>query len=211
MNIDAVRLRFTEDPKLMAQEVNAGKINWTTLQTCDYSLLDAQAREKIVPNAEFATSFLFFVCSKKPWSDPAVRRGLALLLPWQDIRSRQYSLYPTAQLIPEIPKYPEVKGITEQKVAEGLALLEKAGYPKGKGLPPLSILVSKGNTLFADMIVKAWKENLQTAVSIKEIEAKDFFAEIDKHDFTLSSVHLDRRFRRSPRLSSDVDHRQQAQ
>ena len=187
VKIDSIRLRFTEDPKVMSQEVNAGKINWTTLQTCDYSLLNAQAREKIVPNAMFATSFLFFVCDKKPYSDPQVRRGLALILPWKDIRSRQYSLYPSAQLIPRIPKYPEVKGISEQNLSEGLALLEKAGFPKGKGLPPISILISKGNTLFADMIAKAWRENLQVEVKFKEIDGKDFFTEIGKHDYTLSS------------------------
>jgi oligopeptide transport system substrate-binding protein len=187
VKIDSIRLRIAEDPKVMTQEVNAGKINWTTLQACDYTLLDAQAREKIVPNSMFATSFLFFVCGSKPFNDPAVRRGLALLLPWKEIRSRQYSLYPSEQLIPEIPKYPAVKGIADQNVAEGLALLEKAGYPKGQGLPPLSILVSKGNTLFADMIAKAWKENLQTEVKFKEIDAKDFFTEIGRHDFTLSS------------------------
>jgi oligopeptide transport system substrate-binding protein len=187
VKIDSIRLRLSEDPKVMTQEVNAGKIHWTTLQTCDYTLLDTQAREKIIPNSMFATSFLFFVCKDKPFDNPLVRRGLALLLPWKDIRSRQYSLYPTARLIPEIPKYPEVKGIPEQNIAEGLAQLEKAGFPKGKGLPVISLLVSKGNTLFADMIAKAWKENLNIEVKLKETESKDFFASISKHDFTLSS------------------------
>jgi oligopeptide transport system substrate-binding protein len=187
VKIDSIHLRFAEDPKAMSQEVNAGKIQWTTLQACDYSLLDARAREKIVPNSMFATSFLFFVCKDKPFDNPAVRRGLDLLLPWKEIRSRQYSLYPTFRLIPEIPKYPEVKGIPEQNIEEGLAQLEKAGFPKGQGLPAITILISKGNTLYADIIAKAWRENLKTEVKYKEIESKDFFSAIGKHDYTLSS------------------------
>ena len=187
VKIDSVHLRLAEDPKIMSQEVNAGKIHWTTLQASDYSLLDARARAKIVPNSMFATSFLFFVCKEKPFTDPDVRRGLALLLPWKDIRSRQYSLYPTNRLVPEIPKYPEIKGITEQNVTEGLALLKKAGFPEGKKLPPISIIITKGNTLYADMIAKAWKEHLKTEIKFKEVESRSFFSELSKHEYTLGS------------------------
>jgi oligopeptide transport system substrate-binding protein len=187
VHIDSIHLRISEDPKVMSQELNAGKIHWTTLQSCDYSLLDARAREKIVPNSMFATSFLFFVCKEKPYTDPRVRRALALLLPWKEIRSRQYSLYPTYRLIPAIPKYPEVKGITDQNIDEAMALLEKAGFPQGRGLPTLSVLISKGNTLYADMIAKAWKDNLKTEVKFKEVESRSFFSELAKHEYTLGS------------------------
>jgi peptide/nickel transport system substrate-binding protein/oligopeptide transport system substrate-binding protein len=89
--------------------------------------------------------------------------------------------------VPEIPKYPDVKGIEEQDIAGGLSLLKEAGFPNGEGLPPISILISKGNSFQADIMAKAWRDNLKAEVKYKEVESNDFFSELGKHDYTISS------------------------
>jgi len=186
VKMDGILLRFFKDDKELAGEVNAGKIHWTNLNYCDYQTLDAASKEKIVPNSMFATSFLFFVCKEKPWNDPRVRKGIAMLFPWKELRSQEFSLYPTTKLVPEIPKYPEVKGISQNK-AEALKLLEEAGFPKGAGLPPITILITKGGTFYADKIAAALKEAIGIEVKYKEIESRDYFNELHKHEYTLSS------------------------
>ncbi|HEQ71668.1 MAG TPA: peptide ABC transporter substrate-binding protein [Spirochaetia bacterium] len=187
LKIDSIQLRLFADSKVLAQHVNSGDVDWTSLQSADYGTLDNRAREHILPNPMFATSFLFFVCREKPFDDPRVRQGLAQLIPWNELRSREYSLYPTSRLVPEIPKYPVVKGIGKQDVEEGLKLLEEAGYPKGKGLPPITILVSRGNTLYADMLAKAWEDKLEVKVVLKEVDGEEFFSAVGQHDYTVSS------------------------
>ncbi|MBN1525540.1 MAG: peptide ABC transporter substrate-binding protein [Spirochaetales bacterium] len=186
VKIDGIKLMFFDDPELLAKEVNIGKIHWTSLNYCSYQDLDAASREKIIPNSMFATSFLFFVCNEKPWDNPKVRKGLALLMPWKELRSQEYSLYPTNRLVPEIPKYPEVKGIS-QSTEEGLKLLEEAGYPKGKGLPPLVILVTKNGTFYADKIKESWEKVLSLEVKYKEVESREYFSALREHDYTVSS------------------------
>jgi oligopeptide transport system substrate-binding protein len=185
--IDSVRILFYDDPKQVSLDFNAGKIHWTTLNDCDYETLEKDVKNKIEIFPMFATSFFFFVCKDKPWNDFRVRKGLSLLIPWDKLRSKDYSPLPTDKLIPQIPKYPNIKGISAQNIEEGLALLKQAGYPKGKGLPPIYFLISKGNTLFSDIVTEAWKANLEVKIEYKEIEPQNFFSALNAHDYTISS------------------------
>ena len=187
VSLDGIRVLFYDNPKQISQDFNSGKIQWTSLNDADFDSLEKEAKAKIQIYPMFATSFFFFVCKNKPWNNPLVRKGLSLIIPWDKLRSKDYSPLPTDRLIPQIPKYPRVKGIASQDIAEGLKLLKQAGYPKGKGLPPITFLVSKGNTLFADIVSNAWKENLEVKVVYKEIDPLNFFDALGKHNYTISS------------------------
>jgi oligopeptide transport system substrate-binding protein len=184
---DKVRILFYDDPAQVALDFNEGKIHWTSLNDCDFEALEDASKAKIQIYPMFATSFFFFVCDKKPWDDYRVRKGLSLLISWDKLRSKDYSPLPTDKLIPQIPKYPSRKGISAQDIEQGLALLEEAGFPKGKGLPTISFLVSKGNTLFADIVTETWREELEVKIEYKEIESQDFFTALNAHDYTISS------------------------
>ncbi len=187
VTIDRVRILFYDDPKQVALDFNEGKIHWTSLSDCDFEALENESKAKIEIFPMFATSFFFFVCNKKPWDDYRVRKGLSLMISWDKLRSKDYSPLPTDKLIPQIPKYPSRKGISAQDIEQGLSLLEQAGFPKGKGLPPISFLVSKGNTLFADIVTETWREHLEVQIEYKEIESHDFFTALNSHDYTISS------------------------
>lgn len=187
VKIDSIRILFIDDPQIVADEFNDGIIHWTKLYDISFEDMNELSKSKIVSNPLFATFFIFFVCKEEPWNDYRVRRGLALMLPWEEIRSSEYSIYPTSKLIPEIPKYPEVNSITEQNIDAGLSLLKEAGFPNGEGLPPIVILISQGNTHYSDILRTAWQENLSVEVQVKEVEAPLFFDAINEHDYTISS------------------------
>ena len=68
-----------------------GKITWSTLIQSD----KLEATDRIEAFPMFGTTYFFFACDKAPWSDWRVRRGLALLVPWDKVRTNDY-IFPSA-------------------------------------------------------------------------------------------------------------------
>jgi oligopeptide transport system substrate-binding protein len=159
-----------------------GRVHWSTIG--QYDKLESRDRFEAFPM--FATSFFYFTCDTAPWSDPRVRRGLALLLPWSEIRGPDF-LFPTDRLVPAIPGYPEVKGIAGQQLEEAKRLLAEAGFPGGTGLPPLVIKVFSDSTgaEIAKKFAATWKELAGLHVEVRELAGDDFYAEMRKGDYAL--------------------------
>ena len=187
VGLDRIRILFIEDPKEVTAGFNGGRIHWA--HNWDASLLEKQAKNKIVFNPLFATNYFFFVCAHSPWNDARVRRALTLLLPWEKIRSPE-TLFPTSTLIPSIPAYPEAKGITGSQPAQALALLAEAGYPEGKGLPALLIKVGADSESeeVSGLMAQAWKAALGLQVEVRSYPYNEYLGEVKKADFALGTV-----------------------
>lgn len=184
VELESLRVRFLEDEQEISQGFNKGEIHWSTDWDTEL-LLD---RTKIVFNPLFATSYFFFVCAQAPWSDSRVRRALALLVPWEQVRSKD-TLLPTSRLIPPIPSYPEVKGIQGPDRDEALRLLEQAGYPGGRGLPPVDFKLPDDpeSTRVAGLMAEAWKRELALEVRLTSLPFDRYLAEVKRPDFTLGA------------------------
>lgn len=180
--LDRVRIRFIEDAADATDQYFMGRVHWSTIG--QYDKLESRDRFEAFPM--FATSFFYFTCDTAPWSDARVRRGLALLVPWSEIRGPDF-LFPTDRLVPAIPSYPEVKGITGQQVEEGKRLLAEAGFPGGKGLPRMVVKVYSDSTgaEIAKKIAASWKEQAGLDVEVRELAGDDFYAEMRKGDYAL--------------------------
>jgi oligopeptide transport system substrate-binding protein len=184
VELDSVRVRFFGDPAEASREFEAGRVHWAT----DWDTEALADRSKIVFHPLFATSYFYFVCAEKPWSDARVRRALALLLPWPEIRTED-TLFPTTRLIPAIPGYPELEGIGAADEAQALKLLAEAGYPGGAGLPTVSIKVPEGDEVqrVAGVMARAWGER-GIKVAIVPFAYDDYLLEVKKQDYTLGTV-----------------------
>ena len=183
LGLDRIRIRFIDDAALATDQYFTGRIHWSTIG--QYDKLEARDRFEAFPM--FATSFFYFTCDAAPWSDWRVRRGLALLLPWSEIRTSDF-LFATDRLIPAIPNYPEVKGIAGQQLEEGKRLLAEAGFPGGRGLPRIVIKVfsDSSGAEIAKKFAEAWKSLLGLeAVEVRELAPDDFYPEMKKQDYTL--------------------------
>jgi peptide/nickel transport system substrate-binding protein/oligopeptide transport system substrate-binding protein len=136
----------------------------------------------------FGTTYFFFVCDQAPWSDWRVRRGLALLAPWDQVRSKDVFFFPSDLLIPSIPGYPSVKGIAAQNIEEGKKLLADAGYPDGRGLPSVIVKLGKDSSAktYVQKIADTWKSLIGLQVVVKEVDPDSYLAETRKRDFTLA-------------------------
>lgn len=187
VEIDNINIVFTRDPADTAARFNNGEIDWGGGGIDWGSIEDPNA---LVLNPMFATSYLFFSCAEEPLNNADVRRGLSLLIPWESIRSEDNMLIPGSSLVPEIPGYPEVLGLEEQNVKEGLALLESAGYRKGSGLPVLTLRIPEGGDIvrFAETIRDAWQTHLDCTVKIEQHPYSRYFDVLKTRPYTLATM-----------------------
>jgi len=185
--MDRLRIRFMEDANDATDGYITGRIQWVTRSLINGDKLQPSDKIEIYPL--FGTTYFFFACDEAPWSDWRVRRGLALLVPWDKVRNKDDFSFPSELVVPAIPNYPTVKGIADQSVAEGKKLLADAGFPEGKGLPPVIVKVSSESTVMKDLVQKmadAWKTAVGLNVVVKEVDPDSYLAETRKNDFTLA-------------------------
>jgi oligopeptide transport system substrate-binding protein len=172
VSIPTVRILFDDDSDGVTNQYNEEHLHWLTGAM---NLDKIQSRGHIQINSLFATHYFYFSSSEKPWSDPKVRRGLALLMPWAEIRSGNL---PAAQtLVYPVFGYPAVKGMDAANIEEGKKALEDAGFANGEGLPKLTIAVPDGDDAkrIATLMEKAIKDNTKIDVQVNVIDADKYF------------------------------------
>jgi oligopeptide transport system substrate-binding protein len=175
VQIPRIRAIFSDDDADVTRRFDDGSIHWLAGPMDLKALLSQSA---IQAEQMFSTQYWFFDCATKPWSDRDVRRALALLLPWDEIRSKDKYLAPTSTLVMPLPGYLNVKGIAASDQEEALRLLEKAGYKNGAGLPKLTILVAEGgedSARVAGLMKAAWEKLPGLSVELKTVSASSYF------------------------------------
>jgi peptide/nickel transport system substrate-binding protein/oligopeptide transport system substrate-binding protein len=152
--LSKLELQFDDDAVKVTRSFKEGALDWVADGIDGSTPLGAQY---FSANALFGTSFFYFKTDKAPWTDPRVRKALILLLPLEDIRKAY--LEPTSVLIPQFQGYPKVVGIEKSDPDQALALLAEAGFPGGKGLPPLTVALpdNPSNDQFIETFRQAWK------------------------------------------------------
>ncbi len=185
VELDRIRVRFIADPAAISDGFNLGEIHWAS--NWDNEKIKDSA--DVVFNPLFATDYFYFVCAQAPWNDARVRRGLALLVPWQEIRKGD-RLFETSHLIPSFSGYPKVEGIDQSDPKEGLRLLAEAGYPGGRGLPPLRIKIADDpeSVQIAGQMAQAWKSQVGLEVGVHAFDYEVYLNEVKKPDYELGSV-----------------------
>ncbi len=131
VGIPTLRMMFTDDDALATSLFNTGHVHWLD-GPGTYEQVLLQTAIQIFPI--YSTHYWFFNCRSAPWNDQRVRRALALLLPWDSIRSSDLYRLPAATLVLPLPGYSKTKGIEKADHEEAMKLLSEAGYPTAR--PP---------------------------------------------------------------------------
>ena len=183
VDLDRIRVRFLDDPAAIDAEFMAGTIHWA-----NHSRFTEQLAPFIVTNRLFGTTYFVFRSSDPPFDDVRVRRALALMVPWEEVRNRDRAYFPTSVLVPGLTNYPEVAGITAEDERTARRLLEQAGFEDGNGLPPVIIKVAGAwAAALAATIETAWESRLGLDVTVAQVpEYDDYLAEIRAGNFTLT-------------------------
>lgn len=177
-------VRFVADGAESAALWDSGEARWIAGEVDLDALKD---RSGIVVNAMFATHYYFIRSGAEPWKDRRVRRALSLALPWGAIREGHY--LPADTLIFPIPGYPKPQGLTETHLEEARELLSQAGYPRGVGLPELLIRItpSQDAARIADLMARAWKEELGVPVRVEVVPFAAYFQSLKRSDYVVGS------------------------
>ncbi|MDC7239127.1 MAG: peptide ABC transporter substrate-binding protein [Spirochaetales bacterium] len=182
VGISNLRIQFSDDSETVMQQFRLYEVDWVASGWGSESL----DPDRLVLHPLFATSYYYFNNNEGPWSDPRVRTGLALILPWEKIRATSY--LPSSRLVPSIPDYPSFSGIEQENIEQGLALLEEAGYPEGEGLPAITIRVPYADSVGVALMKEAWEKNLKTEVVIDEVPFPGYFGSLKEEGYTLGQL-----------------------
>lgn len=109
---------------------------------------------------------VFFVANRPPFDNPDLRRALALATDRERLaREMENKLPATGGYIPPIlPGHLPDIGMPYDP-GKARQILAEAGYPQGRGFPPVSLLIEivgleKGDNLVFTFLQEMWKENL---------------------------------------------------
>jgi peptide/nickel transport system substrate-binding protein/oligopeptide transport system substrate-binding protein len=187
VEIPQLRFVFSDDAAELTQRFNDEEIDWVA----GGMLLDqVKYEDTIQVNPQFATTYFFMNTAQAGLGNPDVRRALALLLPWERIRSEDLHFIPATTLVPSVPYYPDVSGITDQRVAEGLGILEEEGFAAGEGLGPIVMRMPQGaeGDPVTNLVLEAWREHLDIEIRLETIPYARYFESLSGDDYTVGQI-----------------------
>jgi peptide/nickel transport system substrate-binding protein/oligopeptide transport system substrate-binding protein len=183
---DEIKLMNNRDDQEVTKMFNRNEIQWVPH---DWDLLEVQFQDSVQINPMFATTYFFIVSGEEPFQDPAVRKGMALLMPWDEIRDPEKFFTPAQTLVPFIFGYPEIEGLS-QDVEKGLDLLAEAGYPGGKGLGEIVFKIPPDEVSreTSELMAEALKEHLQVTTRLNVVTYDTYFDDLEKKDYTFGTL-----------------------
>ncbi|MCL2442583.1 MAG: peptide ABC transporter substrate-binding protein [Treponema sp.] len=184
VTLNKITVKFANTAEEAAHLWNSGEARWISGEVDIEALTD---RSGIQVNVLFATHYYFIRSSEKPWDDHRVRRAMALVLPWDEIRSGYY--LPAKTLIFPVIGYPAVEGISEANHEEARKLMEEAGYTNLEGLPELVIRItpSRDAARVGALMANAWKDILGFNVRVEVFSYDRYFQSMKEGGFTVAS------------------------
>jgi len=183
--LNRIVIRFVDTGAEASALWNSGEVRWIHGAVCFETLMD---RSNIQVNAMFATHYYFIRSAREPWGDYRLRRALALVLPWEEIREGHFLPAPT--LIFPIPGYPAVQGLDAVNVEEARRLFAEAGFAGGAGLPELVIRIppSPESQRIAGLMAAAWLEYLGARSRIDIVPFAQYLESLRRDDYDVGSV-----------------------
>jgi len=188
VRLDAIEFYAISDDAAEERLFRTGQLDMTNslpLSKIDVYRQDYPDQLRISPY--LGIYYYVFNIAKPPLNDPRVRKALALAIDREAIvnnvtRGGQRAAYSVS--------YPNTLGYTPRArltgdIAEAQRLLAEAGYPGGRGMPPIELLynTSEAHRSIAEAIQAMWRTNLgvdlrlenqEWAVYLSMTEAKNF-------------------------------------
>ncbi|MDD2707609.1 MAG: peptide ABC transporter substrate-binding protein [Verrucomicrobiae bacterium] len=152
-------------------------------------LADLRGRPDFHASSFLATYFYRVNVTRRHLANPRVRRALGMAIDKRRLVERitRAGELPAGSFVPPgIPGYEPPSGLPFDP-GEARRLLAEAGYPDGKGYPPLVLLFNKSelNEQMATEIQDMLRRGLGVRVELKQQEWKVYLNTMDKLDYDL--------------------------
>ena len=136
------------------------------------------AEDLSLPRA--ATKFLGFHCSQGPFDDLRVRRAFALAINRGALSGvGSFAAFPASGglIPPGVPGHcPDVA--LPHDASRARETLAEAGYPGGRGLPPVKLVITEGLEGVCQELQAQWKQVLDVDVAWDSVPWKDYIPQI---------------------------------
>ncbi|MDR3565461.1 MAG: peptide ABC transporter substrate-binding protein [Negativicutes bacterium] len=163
----------------------------------EFPRLLREGKLKVYPY--IGTYFYSFNVTKPPFDNPLVRRAFALAIDREAIIKNITRGEQKAALAWVPFGLPDAKSDDDFRIKGGdffkdndssaaQKLLADAGYPGGRGLPPVTLIynTSEGHKAIAEAIQEMWKKNLGVSVTLANQEWKVFLSTRSKGDYQVA-------------------------
>jgi len=193
--LERIDVRTFEHPNTALLAYETGGVDLTTIvpSLSILPLLEAKRagrRHDVVYTSGLATYFYRLNCTFGPLKDPRDRRALVMAIDRRQIieKGARGGQQPAHAFVPPGMKgYTPVEGIPED-VDRARQLLAEAGYPNGRGIGELAILVNKGadHVPIAEVLQEQWRTRLGIDVRIEKVEWKVFLDTVQNLNYHIA-------------------------
>jgi oligopeptide transport system substrate-binding protein len=180
-----------EDGNVAYDKFKAGEIDWLADDSVPPAKIDEiKLRPDYHATAGSSVYYYIFNVTKKPFTDPRVRKALAESIDRKAIVEQVLKAgdIASAGFVPAMAGFQTAKG-NEYNLDDAKKLLADAGYPKGKGFPKVTLIYNTNarHKVIAEFVQQQWKANLGIEVQLQNLEWNTFLDTRQKtHEFQVT-------------------------
>lgn len=182
-------VRAIDDQNTSLSEYLAGGVDWIRSIPAR-RVEEAQGHPDYYVSPYLGTYFFRFNVTREPFDDVRVRKAFTMSVDKKDVCERvlKAGQIPATGIVAlGIHGYPEFQGLPYDPAA-ARKLLAEAGYPEGKGFPPVSILYNtqESHKAVCEALVDMWKTNLGIRVHLDNKEWKVYLEDTRNLNYQIS-------------------------
>lgn len=194
VRLDGAVVLHSESETNAWQLYEQGKVHWTpgTVPSDKIPLLLAAGRKDFHVDPYMCIYYYVFRTDRPPFDNAELRRAINRATDKERITKHitRGGQIPATHLVP--PMFKETTGYTSPEgeafdPEEAARLLAEAGYPGGKGLPPVELVYNtlEGNRLIAESIQRNLKDVLGIEATLSNMEWKSLLQKLNDGEFQL--------------------------
>ncbi|HEX6508626.1 MAG TPA: peptide ABC transporter substrate-binding protein [Chloroflexota bacterium] len=193
LQISGVDMPFIPEPLTAYKRYRAGALDTMgTLHFPSVVLQDVQGQKDFHAVPRLETLFLMLNETMPPFDNMLVRQAFARAIDKKAVARDVFNgfAHPTNAMVP--PAFHNYDASVPYGYNPGLArrLLAKAGYPQGRGLPPVAIEVDESaqNAVLANELADQWNRVLGVNVTILPYAHKSYLSVLDSLSFQVAVI-----------------------
>ena len=185
VKLKSIKYQASDNSTTNYKMYKAGAVDWQVGITVD--LIDEiMLRKDYQVSARFGTYYLSVNNTRAPFDNANVRKAFAAAIDKKTLVDKvlKGGQIPTDAFTPAMVGYTPQPGVGYDPAA-AKKYLAAAGYPDGKGFPPLTYIynTNEGHKKIAEYIQQQLKTNLGIDITLQNMEWNAFLDMRSKHDF----------------------------